>query len=105
MLLLQQKALEAAMNDINSSFGKGSVTRLGSLGGALVYVLFSPLQLLNSHCYGSILYLTTFFFLPFNPMRKQIFCACSKQSMLKLEEAISTHLPCNRLNWVIFSLK
>ncbi|PWA96077.1 recA DNA recombination family protein [Artemisia annua] len=32
----RQKALEAAMNDINSSFGKGSVTRLGSLGGALV---------------------------------------------------------------------
>ncbi|KAL6314927.1 hypothetical protein AAG906_029146 [Vitis piasezkii] len=31
-----QKALEAAMNDINSSFGKGSVTRLGSAGGALV---------------------------------------------------------------------
>lgn len=26
------------MNDINSSFGKGSVTRLGSAGGALVYV-------------------------------------------------------------------
>lgn len=39
MLQLQQKALEAAMNDINNSFGKGSVTRLGSLGGALVYVL------------------------------------------------------------------
>jgi hypothetical protein len=33
---LQQKALEAAMTDINSSFGKGSVTRLGSAGGALV---------------------------------------------------------------------
>ncbi|KAI7731810.1 hypothetical protein M8C21_002214 [Ambrosia artemisiifolia] len=32
----RQKALEAAMNDINNSFGKGSVTRLGSLGGALV---------------------------------------------------------------------
>ncbi|CAI9760339.1 unnamed protein product [Fraxinus pennsylvanica] len=32
----QQKALDAAMNDINSSFGKGSVTRLGSAGGALV---------------------------------------------------------------------
>ncbi|XP_060188284.1 DNA repair protein recA homolog 1, chloroplastic isoform X2 [Lycium barbarum] len=31
-----QKALDAAMNDINSSFGKGSVTRLGSAGGALV---------------------------------------------------------------------
>ncbi|KAG6512126.1 hypothetical protein ZIOFF_030221 [Zingiber officinale] len=30
------KALEAAMNEINSSFGKGSVTRLGSAGGALV---------------------------------------------------------------------
>jgi recombination protein RecA len=29
------------MNDINSSFGKGSVTRLGSAGGALVYVFFS----------------------------------------------------------------
>lgn len=38
--LFQQKALEAAMNDINSSFGKGSVTRLGSAGGALVYVFF-----------------------------------------------------------------
>ncbi|CAH1450951.1 unnamed protein product [Lactuca virosa] len=32
----RQKALETAMNDINNSFGKGSVTRLGSLGGALV---------------------------------------------------------------------
>ncbi|CAM8957751.1 unnamed protein product [Rhodiola kirilowii] len=32
----RQKALEAAINDINSSFGKGSVTRLGSAGGALV---------------------------------------------------------------------
>ncbi|KAI4323159.1 hypothetical protein L6164_022788 [Bauhinia variegata] len=32
----RQKALEAAMNDINSTFGKGSVTRLGSAGGALV---------------------------------------------------------------------
>ncbi|KAJ8443238.1 hypothetical protein Cgig2_010133 [Carnegiea gigantea] len=32
----RQKALEAAMDDINSSFGKGSVTRLGSAGGALV---------------------------------------------------------------------
>eukprot|EP01018_Ginkgo_biloba_P030996 Gb_04036 [translate_table: standard] len=32
----RQKALEAAMNDINSCFGKGSVTRLGSAGGALV---------------------------------------------------------------------
>ncbi|RAL41083.1 hypothetical protein DM860_008781 [Cuscuta australis] len=32
----RQKALEAAMSDINSSFGKGSVTRLGSAGGALV---------------------------------------------------------------------
>ncbi|CAI9760338.1 unnamed protein product [Fraxinus pennsylvanica] len=32
----RQKALDAAMNDINSSFGKGSVTRLGSAGGALV---------------------------------------------------------------------
>ncbi|KAI6687065.1 hypothetical protein NL676_023893 [Syzygium grande] len=31
-----KKALEAVMNDINSSFGKGSVTRLGSAGGALV---------------------------------------------------------------------
>lgn len=28
------------MNDINNAFGKGSVTRLGSAGGALVYVLF-----------------------------------------------------------------
>ncbi|KAG5410319.1 hypothetical protein IGI04_006638 [Brassica rapa subsp. trilocularis] len=33
----RQKALEAAMNDINGSFGKGSVTRLGSAGGALIY--------------------------------------------------------------------
>ncbi|KAL9432897.1 hypothetical protein AB3S75_027836 [Citrus x aurantiifolia] len=32
----RQRALDAAMNDINSSFGKGSVTRLGSAGGALV---------------------------------------------------------------------
>ncbi|GAB2278081.1 hypothetical protein Dimus_012778 [Dionaea muscipula] len=32
----RQKALEAAMNDINGSFGRGSVTRLGSAGGALV---------------------------------------------------------------------
>lgn len=40
--LLQQRALDAAMNDINSSFGKGSVTRLGSAGGALVYVSLSP---------------------------------------------------------------
>ncbi|KAK3042582.1 hypothetical protein RJ639_000834 [Escallonia herrerae] len=32
----RQKALEAAMSDINNSFGKGSVTRLGSAGGALV---------------------------------------------------------------------
>ncbi|XP_022717514.1 DNA repair protein recA homolog 1, chloroplastic-like isoform X2 [Durio zibethinus] len=32
----RQKALETAMNDINRSFGKGSVTRLGSAGGALV---------------------------------------------------------------------
>lgn len=38
---LQQRALEQAMNDINNSFGKGSVTRLGSAGGALVYMLFS----------------------------------------------------------------
>jgi recombination protein RecA len=35
---LQQKALDAAMSDINNSFGKGSVTRLGSAGGAFVYV-------------------------------------------------------------------
>ncbi|GMN54512.1 hypothetical protein TIFTF001_023631 [Ficus carica] len=35
-VLNDQKALEAAMNDINNSFGKGSVTRLGSAGGALV---------------------------------------------------------------------
>lgn len=35
-LIDRQKALEAAMNDINSSFGRGSVTRLGSAGGALV---------------------------------------------------------------------
>ncbi|KAJ8769658.1 hypothetical protein K2173_005261 [Erythroxylum novogranatense] len=34
--LERQKALELAMNDINNSFGKGSVTRLGSAGGALV---------------------------------------------------------------------
>ncbi|XP_019449249.1 PREDICTED: DNA repair protein recA homolog 1, chloroplastic-like isoform X1 [Lupinus angustifolius] len=36
LFLDRQKALEAAMNDINNSFGKGSVTRLGSAGGALV---------------------------------------------------------------------
>uniref|UniRef100_A0A0E0D409 RecA family profile 1 domain-containing protein n=1 Tax=Oryza meridionalis TaxID=40149 RepID=A0A0E0D409_9ORYZ len=35
-LIDRQKALDAAMNDINSSFGKGSVTRLGSAGGAFV---------------------------------------------------------------------
>ncbi|XP_078433434.1 recA DNA recombination family protein isoform X2 [Wolffia australiana] len=35
-LLDRQKALEAAMNEINNSFGKGSVTRLGSAGGASV---------------------------------------------------------------------
>jgi hypothetical protein len=33
---LQQKAVEAAMSDVNGSFGKGIVTRLGSAGGALV---------------------------------------------------------------------
>ncbi|XAR65981.1 hypothetical protein NMG60_11012010 [Bertholletia excelsa] len=33
------------LNDINNSFGKGSITRLGSAGGALVYVV-SSLQLL-----------------------------------------------------------
>ncbi|XP_024190518.1 DNA repair protein recA homolog 1, chloroplastic [Rosa chinensis] len=38
LFLDRQKAPEAAMNDINSSFGKGSVTRLGSAGGALVNV-------------------------------------------------------------------
>ncbi|CAK9859180.1 unnamed protein product [Sphagnum jensenii] len=32
----RQKALEAAMSDVNGSFGKGIVTRLGSAGGALV---------------------------------------------------------------------
>ncbi|KAL9268900.1 DNA repair protein recA homolog 1, chloroplastic-like protein [Drosera capensis] len=32
----RKKALEAAMNEINGSFGRGSVTRLGSAGGALV---------------------------------------------------------------------
>eukprot|EP00252_Welwitschia_mirabilis_P003037 TRINITY_DN13090_c0_g1_i1.p1 TRINITY_DN13090_c0_g1~~TRINITY_DN13090_c0_g1_i1.p1 ORF type:complete len:409 (-),score=66.83 TRINITY_DN13090_c0_g1_i1:715-1941(-) len=32
----KEKALEAAMNDINGCFGKGSVTRLGSAGGAIV---------------------------------------------------------------------
>lgn len=32
----RQKALEAVIADINSSFGRGSVTRLGSAGGALV---------------------------------------------------------------------
>ncbi|KAK9150992.1 hypothetical protein Syun_009301 [Stephania yunnanensis] len=35
-LIDRQKALDAAMSDINNSFGKGSVTRLGSAGGALV---------------------------------------------------------------------
>jgi hypothetical protein len=33
---LDRKALEAAMSDVNGSFGKGIVTRLGSAGGALV---------------------------------------------------------------------
>ncbi|KAI3951621.1 hypothetical protein MKX01_018737, partial [Papaver californicum] len=37
--IYRQKALEAAMNDINNSFGKGSVTRLGSAGGTLVETL------------------------------------------------------------------
>lgn len=32
----RQKALEAVIADINNSFGRGSVTRLGSAGGALV---------------------------------------------------------------------
>jgi len=32
----RQKALEAAMSDVNGSFGKGIVTRLGSAGGAFV---------------------------------------------------------------------
>ncbi|MCO5594814.1 hypothetical protein L7F22_048848 [Adiantum nelumboides] len=32
----RQKALDAVIADINNSFGKGSVTRLGSAGGALV---------------------------------------------------------------------
>jgi hypothetical protein len=32
----RQRALEAAMSDVNGSFGKGIVTRLGSAGGALV---------------------------------------------------------------------
>ncbi|EMS45921.1 DNA repair protein recA-like protein 1, chloroplastic [Triticum urartu] len=35
-LIDRQKALDAAMTDINNSFGKGSVTRLGSAGGAFV---------------------------------------------------------------------
>nr|CAB3498652.1 unnamed protein product [Digitaria exilis] len=35
-LIDRQKALDAAMSDINNSFGKGSVTRLGSAGGAFV---------------------------------------------------------------------
>jgi hypothetical protein len=34
--LLDRKAVEAAMSDVNGSFGKGIVTRLGSAGGALV---------------------------------------------------------------------
>lgn len=40
------------MNDINGSFGKGSVTRLGSAGGALVYVFFffeNEVKFLNFH--------------------------------------------------------
>lgn len=47
LYLFQQKALEAAMNDINSSFGKGSVTRLGSAGGALVYVFSNNLYFVH----------------------------------------------------------
>jgi hypothetical protein len=46
---LQQKALDAAMSDINNSFGKGSVTRLGSAGGAFVYVL--NFLILSNLCY------------------------------------------------------
>lgn len=34
--LTKAKAVEAAMNDINNLFGKGTVTRLGSAGGALL---------------------------------------------------------------------
>lgn len=37
-ILLQAKALQAAMNDINNSFGNGAVTILGNAGGSLVYV-------------------------------------------------------------------
>ena len=44
------------MNDINSSFGKGSVTRLGSAGGALVYVLLISL---SYHITANVDYLKT----------------------------------------------
>jgi recombination protein RecA len=54
---LQQKALDAAMNDINSSFGKGSVTRLGSAGGAFVYVCsFLISSLKSSLAFTFVLY-------------------------------------------------
>nr|GME16726.1 DNA repair protein recA homolog 1, chloroplastic [Ipomoea batatas] len=50
----RQKALEAAMNDINSSFGKGSVTRLGSAGGALVETFPSGILTLDFALGGGI---------------------------------------------------
>ncbi|KAJ7981989.1 putative DNA repair protein recA [Quillaja saponaria] len=50
----RQKALEAAMNDINSSFGKGSVTRLGSAGGALVETFPSGCLILDCALGGGL---------------------------------------------------
>jgi hypothetical protein len=65
LLLIQQKALEAAMNDINSSFGKGSVTRLGSAGGALVYVFsFIKTKFYNSSLACVELFFFFFFMRP-----------------------------------------
>ena len=58
---LQQKALEAAMNDINGSFGKGSVTRLGSAGGALVWESLSLLILFLDTWLNNKSYKTSWF--------------------------------------------
>lgn len=65
------------MNDINSSFGKGSVTRLGSAGGALVYVFELTITLL----YYLRIFLLIYFdmwnldFVPFL-FRREKNCAC-----------------------------
>lgn len=50
----RQKALEAAMGDINNSFGRGSVTRLGSAGGALVETFPSGILTLDLALSGGL---------------------------------------------------